>query len=51
MVLSFDATKLKATLASAEESMPELSFYQGWAEGGHYESSIECRARHGVRRK
>ena len=43
---SFDATKLKETLASAEESMPELSFYQGWAEGGHYEivNRMPCQA-------
>ena len=34
---SFDPHELRASLASAEESLPKMLFYQGWAEGGHYE--------------
>ena len=34
---SFDPEALKAVLASAEESLPKMLFYQGWAEGGNYE--------------
>ncbi|MFT6517536.1 MAG: hypothetical protein ACJATP_001200, partial [Candidatus Azotimanducaceae bacterium] len=33
---SFDPEQLKPFLANAEESAPRLSYYQGWAEGGHY---------------
>ena len=34
---SFDATELKSALSSAEESIPSIAYYQGWAEGGNYE--------------
>lgn len=34
---SFDPNALRATLSSAEESIPKMLFYQGWAEGGNYE--------------
>lgn len=34
---SFDPETLKRVLASAEESLPKMLFYQGWAEGGNYE--------------
>ena len=33
---SFDSAKLKNILAAAEGSIPEIAFYQGWAQGGHY---------------
>ncbi|NOX69474.1 MAG: hypothetical protein GXP15_09830 [Gammaproteobacteria bacterium] len=34
---SFDSIALQVTLSSAEESLPEMLFYQGWAKGGNYE--------------
>ncbi len=34
---SFDSPRLKTILSSAEESIPEISYYQGWAEGGNYQ--------------
>ena len=34
---SFDAEALRATLATAEDSIPAILYYQGWAEGGNYE--------------
>jgi hypothetical protein len=34
---SFDPEALKGVLASAEQSIPKMLFYQGWAEGGNYE--------------
>jgi hypothetical protein len=34
---SFDAEELREVLASAEESLPKMLFYQGWAKGGNYE--------------
>ena len=34
---SFDPEALKGVLASAEESLPKMLYYQGWAEGGNYE--------------
>ena len=34
---SFDPNELASALASAEESLPKMLFYQGWAEGGNYE--------------
>ena len=34
---SFDSDALRATLSSAEDSIPATLFYQGWAEGGNYE--------------
>ena len=34
---SFDPDELAGALASAEESLPKMLFYQGWAEGGNYE--------------
>lgn len=33
---SFDTATLEAALASAEESIPAITYYQGWAQGGHY---------------
>lgn len=34
---SFDPAKLKGALSSAEESVPKIVYYQGWAEGGNYQ--------------
>ena len=34
---SFDPNVLRATLLSAQDSIPSILFYQGWAEGGNYE--------------
>jgi hypothetical protein len=34
---SFDPDPLVAVMASAEESIPSIVFYQGWAEGGNYQ--------------
>ena len=34
---SFDPEAMMGVLASAEESLPVMLFYQGWAEGGNYE--------------
>jgi hypothetical protein len=34
---SFDSTRLRNALTSAQASIPGIVFYQGWAEGGHYE--------------
>ena len=34
---SFNAQKLEATLSHAEDSIPSMVFYQGWAEGGNYQ--------------
>jgi hypothetical protein len=33
---SFDPERLKETLSAAPESVPRISYYQGWAEGGNY---------------
>lgn len=33
---SFDSSRLDSQLASAQSTRPEILFYQGWAEGGHY---------------
>jgi hypothetical protein len=34
---SFDSDTLQAALSTAEDSIPSILFYQGWAEGGNYE--------------
>lgn len=34
---AFDSAELNAMLGTAAESIPSISFYQGWAEGGHYQ--------------
>ncbi len=34
---SFDPDALQAALSTAEDSIPSILFYQGWAEGGNYE--------------
>ena len=34
---SFDPDVLLTALSSAEDSIPSILFYQGWAEGGNYE--------------
>jgi hypothetical protein len=34
---SFDPNELRDVLSSAEESLPKMLFYQGWAKGGNYE--------------
>ena len=34
---SFDADHLASLLSSAEESIPFIVYYQGWAEGGNYQ--------------
>jgi len=43
---SFDSIELEAALSSAEESIPSIVFYQGWAEGGNYEivKRMPCKA-------
>jgi len=33
---SFDSARLRAAMADAAQSMPQITYYQGWAEGGHY---------------
>ena len=33
---SFDPAPLRAALADAPESAPQILYYQGWAEGGNY---------------
>lgn len=33
---SFDPSRLRAAMASAESSIPRLLFYQSWAQGGNY---------------
>lgn len=33
---SFDPIKLETTLSFAEGSIPNIVYYQGWAEGGNY---------------
>ncbi len=33
---SFNAQELESTLSSAEESIPRIAYYQGWAAGGNY---------------
>lgn len=33
---SFNAQELESTLSSAEESIPKIAYYQGWAAGGNY---------------
>lgn len=33
---SFDPAQLRAAMADAPASQPQLLFYQGWAEGGNY---------------
>jgi hypothetical protein len=32
---AFDSAELNAMLGTAADSIPSISFYQGWAEGGH----------------
>ena len=34
---SFNPGMLRGTLSNAEDSIPSILFYQGWAEGGNYE--------------
>jgi hypothetical protein len=34
---SFDRSRLESFLSFAEESIPSIAYYQGWAEGGNYE--------------
>jgi hypothetical protein len=34
---SFNSTELESALSSAEESIPSIVYYQGWAVGGNYE--------------
>lgn len=33
---SFDAGRLRAIMADAQGSIPDIGFYQGWAEGANY---------------
>lgn len=33
---SFEGPKLQALMSSAQSSQPNVLFYQGWAQGGHY---------------
>ena len=33
---SFDRERLRLAMAGAEASMPQILYYQGWAEGGNY---------------
>jgi hypothetical protein len=33
---SFDPERLNVALAGAPESLPRISYYQGWAQGGNY---------------
>jgi hypothetical protein len=33
---SFDRSRLESFLSFAEESIPSIAYYQGWAEGGNY---------------
>jgi RimJ/RimL family protein N-acetyltransferase len=48
---SFDSTELHSALSSAEESIPSIVYYQGWAEGGNYEvvNRMPCKVE-GVKR-
>lgn len=43
---SFDPAPLRAALADAPESAPQILYYQGWAEGGNYKvlDRKPCRA-------
>ena len=43
---SFDSTRLKKALSPAEESIPRIVFYQGWAQGGNYKvlNRMPCKA-------
>jgi len=34
---SFDPSQLRPLLLSAQESLPVIMYYQGWAEGGNYQ--------------
>ncbi len=34
---SFDSKQLSMALVNAEKSVPSISYYQGWAKGGHYQ--------------
>lgn len=34
---SFDRSRLEPLMAAAESSKPDILYYQGWAEAGHYE--------------
>jgi hypothetical protein len=34
---SFDRSRLESFFSFAEESIPSIAYYQGWAEGGNYE--------------
>lgn len=42
---SFDSAKLRKAMSSAGESIPQIVYYQGWAEGGNYEvlERMPCR--------
>ncbi len=33
---AFDPARLRQAMAGAEASMPEILYYQGWAQGGNY---------------
>ena len=33
---SFDPARLRNAMSGAKSSIPEILYYQGWAEGGHY---------------
>ena len=33
---SFDPARLRTAMADAPQSVPEIVYYQGWAEGGNY---------------
>ena len=33
---SFDPTRLRTAMADAPTSMPQILYYQGWAQGGNY---------------
>lgn len=43
---SFDGGRLEDALSSAQQSIPEILYYQGWAQGGHYRivKRQSCRA-------
>jgi hypothetical protein len=44
---SFSSAELRSALSSAEESIPSIVYYQGWAKGGNYEivNRMPCKAR------
>ena len=33
---SFDPARLRAAMADAPQSVPQIAYYQGWAQGGNY---------------